>query len=130
MIVCGDRSARQNMSTDVNSGEINVDENRDSSVVCNEDHLTMADNKGRSNVGDELKEISLNEKDVGTQPPIKESSRLVSSQNKGKKKKNKNASKGREIALNDTKGEDVKREEHGPFGGIIDWKIIKQTNKT
>lgn len=115
------------MSTDVNGGEISVDENRDSSVVCNEDHLTMA---GRSNVGDELKEISLNEKNVGTQPPIKESSRLVSSQNKGEKKKNKNASKGRENALNDTKGEDVKREEHGPSGGIIDWKIIKQTNKT
>ena len=117
------------MSTDFNCGEISADEKGDALVVSNEDYLTMADNKGRSNVGDELKEISLNEKDVVTQSSIKESTGLVSSQNEGKKKKKKKASKGTESALNDAKGEEVKIEDHGPSGGTIYWKIIKQTNK-
>ena len=125
-VVYGDQSARQNMSTDVDGGEISVDEKGNASVVPNKDHLTIASNKGRSNVGDELNEISLNEKDVGTQPSSKESTGLVSEKKKKKKKKKKKASKGTE---SDTKGKEVKIEEHGPSGGTIYWKIIKQTRQ-
>ena len=120
MIVDGDRSARQNTSTDVVGGEIKVDEKGDASVVSNMDHPATADNKGtQSNVSDELTKISLNEKEVGTQPSIDEFTGLVSSENKAKKKKKKKASKGTESALNDTKGEEVKKEEHCSSGGTI-----------
>ena len=118
------------MSTDVNGGEISADEKGVASVVSNENYLTMAGNRGRSNVGDELKKISRNEKEVGIQPTFKNSSGFVSSQNKGIKTKKKKVSKGTESALNDTKGEEVKIEEHGPSGGTIYWKEIKQTHTT
>ena len=107
------------MSTDVVGGEIGVDEKGDASVVSNEDHLATADNKGTLNVSDELTKISLNEKEVGTKPSINELTGLVSSQSKAQKKKKKKASKGTESALNDTKGEEVKKEEHCSSGGTI-----------
>lgn len=119
MIVDGGRSARQNTSTAVFGGEISVDEKGGASFASNKDHLATADNKGTSNVTDELKKISLNEKEVGTQPSINELLGLVSSQNKVKKKKKKKASKGTESALNDHKGEEVKKDEHGSSGGTI-----------
>ena len=119
ILVDGDRSARKNTLTDVSS-EISVDEKGAASVVSGKDHLGMADDKGRSNVGDELKEMSLSEMGVCTKPStIKESTELVSSQSKKKKKKKKKASQETEIALNDTKGEEVKKEEHGSPGGTI-----------
>ena len=107
MIVDGDRSARQNTSTNVDGGEISVDQKGDASVASNKDHLAVADNKSKSDVSDELKEISLNEKEVGTQTSIKETTGIVSSQSKGEKKKKKKASKGTEIALDNAKGEEV-----------------------
>ena len=107
MIVDGDRSARQNTSTDVDGGEISVDQKGDASVASNKDHFATGDNKSRSDVSDELKQISLNEKEVGTKPSIKETTALLSSQNKGEKKKKKKASKGTEGALDNAKGEEV-----------------------
>ena len=127
-VVDDGRRARKSTSTDVDSRRMSVDEKVAASVVADKNLIAMADNndnyENRATDGNELKEFSMNEKDVDSKPTMKECTGLVSLPSKernSKKKKKKKASqiKGTGSDLNNTQSDEVKSEEHSSFEGIL-----------
>jgi len=126
-VVDDDRRAKTSTSSDVDSRRTSV-KKKAASVVVDKNLIAMADNnvnyENRATDGNEVKEISLNEKDADSKPTMQECSGLVSLPSKGrnsKKKKKKKASKleGTGSDLNNTQSDEVKSEEHSSFEGIL-----------
>jgi len=125
-VVDDDRRAKTSTSTDVDSRRTSV-EKKAASVAVDKNLIAMADNndnyENRATDGNEVKEFSMNEKDVDSKPTMKECSGLVSlpSKERNSKKKKKKASKlkGTGNDLNNTQSDEVKSEEHSSFEGIL-----------
>ena len=125
-VVDDDQSVTTSTSTDVDGLRMSIEENVAASGVADRDLVAVANNddnyEDRPTVCDELKEISPNGKDVDKKPSDEEYIGLVSLPSKvRKKKKKKKASKLKEkgSAINNTKGEEVTKEECISSEGIL-----------